>query len=931
MISDKLSNIAHLVFLLIFSFCSNVDAQAQIEQISIESVTCSNRINPIGVEQGAVNFSWIMTSKNRNTSQKAYQILVAENLTDLNENKATAWNSGKMTSEESVHIMYQGEPLKSVKRYYWKVKVWDNKGSMSNWSKPAFWQMGLLNTSDWKGAKWIAYDTLSVTEKIIPAVHGPGEPEWGLGKDILPLLRKTLNIEKPIRRATMYISGLGHFELSINGKKVGDDFLDPGWVKYDKQAQYVTFDVTNDLSKGLNTLGVMLGNGFYYIPRERYRKITGAFGYPKMICRLVLEYFDGTIENIISNSKWQAAAGPITYSSIFGGEDYNANLEQKGWDTPVFKTKGWRKALTTIGPPLLSSQQQEPVKIFEQFAARKILQPKPEIWVYDMGQNASAIPQLLVSGRKNAKVRLTPAELLNSDGTVNQSATGEPSYYQYTLNGSGRESWHPRFSYYGFRYIQVEGAVPEGKSNPKNLPVIHELKNLHVRNSASQVGSFNCSNQLFNKTNALIDWAVRSNMMSLFTDCPHREKLGWLEEVHLMGASISYNYNVATLYKKVSVDMNTSQDENGLVPDIAPEYVKFDDGFRDSPEWGSSSIIVPWYTYQWYGDRQILKDSYAMMIKYANYLQSKTSNNILTHGLGDWYDIGPDGPGESQLTPKGITATAVYYYDLTILVKIAKLLNKPEDQTRYEILAKAIKNSFNKEFFNPQSKQYATGSQTANAIAVYVGLVNEQDKDAVIENLVKGIRNHNNALTAGDIGYRYVLRVLEDAGRSDVIFDMNSRSDVPGYGWQLAHGATALTESWQAYGFVSNNHLMLGHLMEWFYSGLAGIQQASDGVAFKKIKFKPAVVGDVTFANASYQSPYGIIRSAWKKKSNGFEFNVVVPVNSKGIVYFPNSQKKEIKEHEKDIKNVDGVRFLKTEGGFSIFEVGSGSYSFSTN
>ena len=932
MIRNLLNNLVLSVFLLISnSFYSEVNCQTKTKQINIESVKCNNRINPLGVEKETVSFSWILTSKNRNVSQQAYQVLVADNLADLDKNKASVWNSGKINGTQSIQVIYHGKKLQAVKKYYWKVKVWDNKGNVSTWSKPAFWQMGLLETSDWKDAKWIAYDTLSVVQQIIPAVHGLGKPEWGPGKDILPLLRRTINIIKPIASATMYISGLGHFELSINGKKIGDHFLDPGWTKYDKQAQYVTFDVTKQLSKGSNTLGVMLGNGFYYIPRERYRKITGAFGYPKMICRLVLQYTDGSTENIISNDQWKTSAGPITYSSIYGGEDYNANLEQKGWDTPAFNAIGWKKAIITTGSPLLSSQMQEPLKIFERFDTKTISQPKPGVWVYDMGQNASAIPQLLVSGKKNAQVKLTPAELLNADGTVNQSATGQPSYYQYTLKGMGKESWHPRFSYYGFRYVQVEGAVPEGKSNPDSLPVIHELKNLHVRNSAPRMGTFNCSNELFNRTNTLIDWAIRSNMMSVLTDCPHREKLGWLEEAHLMGASICYNYDVATLYEKITGDMIISQASNGLIPDIAPEYVEFGGGFRDSPEWGSSGIIVPWYTYQWYGDSQILRESYPMMQKYIGYLESKASNNILTHGLGDWFDIGPKNPGESQLTPKGVTATAIYYYDLTILVKIATLLNKPEDKVRYERLAKGVRDSFNEEFFNPKTKQYATGSQTANAMAVYTGLVNEEDKDAVIENLVQEIKGRKNALTAGDVGYRYVLRVLEDAGRSDVIFDMNSRSDVPGYGWQLAHGATALTESWQAYGFVSNNHFMLGHLMEWFYSGLAGMKAANDAIAFNRIEFKPAVVGDVTFANASYKSPYGMIRSAWKKKPTGFEFNVEVPVNSKGVVCFPNIKNKEVKEGGRSARNAVGVEFLKTENGFSIFKVGSGSYSFSTD
>ncbi|RZM06930.1 MAG: alpha-L-rhamnosidase, partial [Pedobacter sp.] len=394
----------------------------------------------------------------------------------------------------------------------------------------------------------------------------------------------------------------------------------------------------------------------------------------------------------------------------------------------------------------------------------------------------------------------------------------------------GKEHWQPKFTYYGFRYLQLEGAVPKGIKNEGSKPILLALKSLHIRNAAVSTGSFNSSDELFNKTDKLIDWAIRSNMVSLFTDCPHREKLGWLEETHLMGGSVQYNYNIASLCKKVVKDMMISQTDEGLIPDIAPEYVNFGGSFRDSPEWGSSGIIVPWYVYQWYGDTDLLLESYPMMKRYIAYLQSKATGNILSHGLGDWFDIGPNNPGEAQLTPKSVTATAIYYYSLDIITKVAKLLNQSQDAEKYALLSNQVKDAFNNKFFNKATKEYATGSQTANAMAVYMNLVAPEDKAAVINNLVKEIKGRNNSLTAGDIGYRYVLRVLDDAGRSDVIYDMNSRSDVPGYGWQLAHGATALTESWQAYGFVSNNHFMLGHLMEWLYTGLGGIRAVKNSI-----------------------------------------------------------------------------------------------------
>jgi len=896
----------------------------------IVSLNCEYRVNPRGVTSTTPKLSWKFSSAARNVTQSAYQVLVSDDQASLKKNKGTVWDSGKILSDASIQVSYAGEPLQAGKEYYYKVRVWDNSGRISAWSAAAFWQMGLLSMGDWKAAKWIGYEELSQADKIVPAVHLRGNfPEKN---DALPLLRKQFNIARTVKKATAFVSGLGHFELSINGVKVGDHFLDPGWTDYDKEALYVTFDVTKNLKKGGNALGVILGNGFYFIPRDRrYRKITGAYGYPKMICRLLIEYSDGSEENVISDESWKAAPSPITFTSIYGGEDYNATMEQKGWDTFGFDDAKWRNAEVVKAIPALNSQMAAPLKVFENFNPVKITQVKPGVWVYDMGQNASAIPAISVKGAAGKVVRISPGELLNKDGTVNQSASGDPHYYDYTLKGGAVENWQPKFTYYGFRYIQVEGAMPDKEANTEGKPVVMAMKSLHVRNAAERAGSFTSSNDLFNKTNTLIDWAIKSNMVSVFTDCPHREKLGWLEQAHLMGASVQYNYDVAALNRKIVGDMIAGQTKDGLIPDITPEYVHFDGGFRDSPEWGSSGIIVPWYMYEWYGDRDVLVKAYPMMVRYIEYLQSKATDHILSHGLGDWFDIGPGNPGEAQLTPKSLTATAIYHYNLVIMKKVAMILGKTDDMGKYDALGAKVNIAFNKAFFNKETKQYSTGSQTANAMAVYMDLVDPRYKQAVVDNLVKEIKGRSNTLTAGDIGYRYVLQVLDDAGRSDVIYDMNSRSDVPGYGWQLAHGATALTESWQAYGFVSNNHFMLGHLMEWLYTGIGGIRAAKESVAYKNLEIRPQIVGNLTSAKATYESPYGHVMSSWKKDAEGITIDVEVPANSMAVVLLP--------AEATDLLYEGSTRLMEGKNGGKLFDVyvngkqvgiriGSGKYSF---
>jgi hypothetical protein len=878
--------------LLIFGMLSLCAIYLQAQNLSAINLKCHSKVNPLGVDAPNPALSWQLVSSQKNIIQIAYRVLVADDTTLLVKNQANIWDSKKMQSSSSIQVKYEGKTLQSAKKYFWKVMVWDNKNNVAV-SSIANWQMGLLKAADWKNAKWIAYETLADSLKIIPAAHGNGKKEWGKRPDVLPLFRKSFTVSKKIKQATAFVCGLGQFEMSINGKKVGDHFLDPGWTKFNKQVLYVSFDITSHVQNGKNAVAVMLGNGFFYIPGERYRKMTGAYDYPKMISRIVIEYNDGTAENIVSDESWKTSPSPVTYSSIYGGENFDATLEQQGWDKPGFNDSGWKNVGLTA-PHVLVSQMAEPVKVMQEFAPVNMKEIKNNSWVYDVGQNLSGIPQVIVTGNTGDTIRITTAELLKEDGTANQRATGSPSYYQYILKGTGEEKWQPRFSYYGFRYVQVD-ILPAKKNETAASPAkVLAVKALHTRNSAATAGSFTCSNELFNKINNLIKWAVNSNMQSLFTDCPHRERLGWQEQLHLMGNAIQYNYDINTLGKKMMADTRVEQNANGLIPSTIPEYTQMDfaDGyFRDSPEWGSSAILFPWNLYQWYGDKEVLVNNYATMQQYLDYLRTRDSSNLLMYGLSDWYDLGPNRPGFCQLTPMGLTATAYYYQDLMVMNKIAILLGKLTDAAKYTAWATDVKQAFNKMYFHPETKQYGTGSQTSNAVALSLGLVNDKDKKAVVDNIVKDIQLRNYRLTSGDIGFHYLLEVLAESGNSETIFAMNNRTDVPGYGYQIANDATALTESWQALPSVSNNHLMLGHIMEWFYEGLAGISQAENSVGYKNIIFRPQLVGDITNAGATYQSPYGEIKSYWKKTGDIFELNVTVPANSTAAVYLPGSDK----------------------------------------
>lgn len=858
------------------------------QSLSVDALRCEYLTEPLGIETATPGLSWQIRSSAQQVMQTAYRILVSDDSLALTFNKGTIWDSGKIPSDQSLMVTYQGKPLKATTKYFWKVMVWDNKGRRSAWSDIASWRMGLLTKAGWKGASWIAYDVLPDSEMIVPFAHGRGKKEWGPRRNVLPLFRKSFIIHKKIKSATAFVTGLGQFEFFVNGTKTGDHFLDPGWTQYSKHALYVPFDITAQLKQGENVLGAMLGNGFYYIPGERYRKLTGGYGYPKMIANIVIEYADGTEEYIVTDQSWKTAPSPVYFSSIYAGEDYDAGLEQKGWDNTGFADSHWKSVVLTTGPPQLNAQLTHPIKVMQRFSPVSTIMLKPGVYVADLGQNASGIPFIRVRGQKGDTIRVIPAELLNEEGGANQKSTGSPVCYTYVLKGGGEESWQPRFAYYGFRYLQVETIAGNGRAQ---APTLLSVEGLHIRNAAPQNGSFSSSSTLFNQTHELIRWAVNSNMVSVFTDCPHREKLGWLEQTHLVGSSVRYIYDIAALGRKVVRDMMHAQTPEGLIPEIAPEFHQFVDPFRDSPEWGSAGIILPWYLYQWYGDEQIVAEAYPMMQRYITYLQGKANNHILTQGLSDWYDLGPERPGFCQLTTPGITATAIYYYDLCLLEKIAVMLGKTADAANYKKLAEQVRKAFNVTFFNEKTKQYGTGSQTSNAMALYMNLVEPLHRKDVLNNLVNDIRTRNYALTAGDIGYRYVLKALEEGGYEDVIVKMNSRSDVPGYGYQLAKGATALTESWSALPVVSNNHFMLGHLMEWFYAGLCGLKTEKGSVAFKQIRIAPQVAGDITNASAHYESPYGPVSVNWERKGKQFKIKVVIPPNTMATIELPANNK----------------------------------------
>lgn len=865
-------------------------------------------IDQTAITTGGIRLGWQMTADANGERQSAYEITICENVTNKK-----VYTSGKVKSSQSQLVNVPA--LKpNTHGYYWQVRVWNEKGEASDLSK----KQKIRVVPEKIDAEWIG----AITRKDAKLPYGrfPNsvfkkdsfKTKWA---DVDTLSAKSIILRKGfdtgrkrITDAVVYVCGLGHYRLNINGATVGDAEFAPVWSEYDKTVYYNVFDVTDLITAGGNAVSVLLGNGMFNVQRMgRYSKLQTSFGPPQMLLRLEINYADGTRQVIKSDGDWKYSLSPITFNSIYGGESYDARLEQQGCCKAGFDDSGWRKAVVTEGPKgQLTPQTVQPVRIMERYgikswkpipadslaSASKSTKREihPSAFVADMGQNLAGFPEITVSGKRGQKVTLIVAEKLTRQGACDQRQTGRQHYYEYTLKGDGTdETWHPHFSYYGFRYIQVEGAVLEGQPNPDGLPVLKRLNSCFIYNSAEEVSSFECSNPLFTDTHRLIERAERSNMQGVLTDCPHREKLGWLEQDHLCGPSLLYNYDMTRYAPKVIRDITDTQKADGMVPTTAPKYISFGNLFDDSPEWGSTLIILPFMYYDQYGDSTLITDNYEPMRRYVDYLTTRADNGIVSHGLGDWYDYGPWRAGFSKNTPIPLVATAHYIFDLQLLTRAARMTGRKADAQKYSALLDKTVESFNREFFKPDSCTYGTGSQTSNALPLYLGLA-DGNKQGVLASLVNDIKEHGNRLTTGDVGNRYLFQTLAQNGLNELLYTMLNHYETPGYGFQLRHGATTLTEQWDPNQGSSLNHFMMGQIDEWLFKTLAGIQNQPGTHGLRHLLIQPTLVGDLQYVKASTHSLYGKISVDCTRTS----LTVEIPVGSDATVVLPNGERKQV-------------------------------------
>ncbi|MEV0404107.1 family 78 glycoside hydrolase catalytic domain [Actinoallomurus sp. NPDC050550] len=728
----------------------------------------------------------------------------------------------------------------------------------------------------------------------------------------LPLLARQFDLAKSVRSARLYVTALGIYDATVNGRPVSDAVLEPPNTDYRKRVVYSTYDVTKLLRKGGNAIGVRLGNGTYNVAptADRYTKYVGAQGPPRLLAQLEVTLKDGTTQRIATDGSWRTDLGPTTFSQWYGGEDEDARRDQPGWDRPGADLSGWKTAAETADPGIAVAARMSPpiVPVGREHTVR-ITRPKSGTYVFDLGKNVSGWPVLHVSGPRGTTITVTPGERLGDDGLVDQGtmiAGGSrqpPVEDHYTFAGNGDETWRPRFVYHGFRYLQVTG-LPSAPDKDTAEAIV-------LRAGNATAGTFASSDLLLNDIHQIVEASIAGNMFSILTDCPDREKLGWLEQTHLVQGSVARDFDVEAYYRDFLQNVAEAQLPDGHVPDIAPEYVVFSGAARDDPNWGSAIILSAWQHYQSYGDAGTLRTYFPAMRKYFDYLTSKASGNLLDYGYGDWATT-------DSSTPVGLAASYGYYRDAVALAKIAKLLG--EDASGYESAAQKIGAAFNAKYLKDGT--YGSGSQASDAFALDMGVVPADQRQAVTDHLVKGIEAKGYHLTVGEIALPSVFRVLSAAGRDDVLLKVAQQVTAPSYGYQVVHGATTLTEYWDGpTGYGSQDHFMLGAIDEWFNAGLAGIRQADGGAGYTNLVIRPAVVGDLTRASGTYETPRGEVASSWRRDGRTLRLDVTVPAGAPARVQVPLLGGDRVAAPA-------GATSLGAQNGYGVYEVGSGHWSF---
>jgi alpha-L-rhamnosidase len=876
-------------------------------QASVTNLLTENLSNPIGIDIIQPRFSWQLVSTARNTMQTAYEIKVADH------RGKEFWNSGKLTSDQSVFVPYAGPALQSGKKYAWQVRVWDNMGKASAWSPSASWQMGLLDPSDWK-AKWIQM------EEEEDEIDQPS-----------PYFRKTFNTSKKILSATVYITAQGLYEAHINGKRVGDAYLTPGWTSYNNRLQYQAFDVTPLIASGSNAIGVALGNGWYRgnIGFGGQRNFYG--NELALMFKLEINYADGTSELVVSDESWKSSTGSILSSEIYHGETIDARKEKAGWNTPRFNDADWRPVkIKTDNHVNLIATYNEPIRKKETFKALKLIRTPQGEQVIDFGQNLVGWVQVKARGNAGDRIVLYHAEVLDKHGNFyTENLRPAKQRNEYILKGGGEEWFEPHFTFQGFRYIKVEEYPDEIQ--------LENFTAVALYSDMKPAGRFITSHPLINQLQHNIQWGQRGNFLDVPTDCPQRdERLGWTGDAQAFARTATFNFDVHNFFAKWLKDLAADQVE-GSVPFVIPNVLGPNDA--GSAGWADAATIIPWDMYLVYGDKKILEDQYESMKAWVGYTERNSTDHLWNKGFhfGDWLFFRPfdDNDGRAAVTDKYLIAQCFFAHSTQLVINAAKVLDRKDDVKRYSELIEKIKDAFLQEYLTP-SGRLVSGTQTAYVLALHFDMLPEALREQAAQRLVDNIKSYNH-LTTGFLGTPYLCHVLTRFGYIDLAYSLLLREEYPSWLYPVKMGATTIWERWdgikpdstfQTPGMNSFNHYAYGAIGDWMYRVAAGIDTDESAPGYKSITIKPHPGGDLTSVSAEYNTLYGPAKSAWKIEGEKLLLEVEIPANTKAKVFVPSASPEELMESGKPVASVKEIKVLGQDGNYVVLEMGSGRYRF---
>lgn len=903
------------LLLLLFFVPASVLAQ-EIKPVDLRTEYTEN---PLGIDESAPRFSWGFR-QGATAMQSAYEIIIGDNLAQVTQGKGNAWEPGKIQSGMNTNIAYAGAALKPFTRYFWKVRFYDQDGQPSSWSDPAWFETAMLKPSDWQ-AKWISDGS-----------RNPERDEDAYKPDRMPLLRKDFGSGKAISSARLYISGVGYFEAFVNGRKAGDHVLDPGWTTYAREVLYVTHDITSLVKSGRNTIGVMLGNGWWnplpikLFGRWDLREVQET-GRPCVKAEVHIRYTDGSVSVIPTDETWITAPGPVIQNNVYLGEQYDARLEHPKWNLPEGSVKNWTKAQPVNGPSgKLSAQRQPPVKIMEVIKAQSVTRPAADTFVIDFGQNFAGVARIKVRGPAGRKIRIRYGENIFKDGTLNWSTgvmtqirkggivggPGAPATAwqedTYILKGQGVEVWAPKFTFHGFRYIEVTGWP--------GTPTVDNFDALKLHAALREDGTFESSNQMFNDLQKVTKRTFMSNVFSVQSDCPAREKMGYGADIVVTANAFIYNYNMANFYRKAVQDFANDQQPDGGITEISPFTGIADRGYGGNSGplgWQLAFPFVQKQLYDYYGDKRIIEENYDRFVRQMDFLREKAVNGLFHWDIGDHEALDP--------RAEAFSAACFYYHHALLATEFASILGKAEDSVRFAKLAANTKRLIVRKYHIPNTGRFDNGTQAAQIFALWYELSPEEE--GTFDALMKEFERHNWHVSSGIYGVKMMFDVLRERNRNDVAFRLANQRDFPGWGFMLAEGATTLWESWEyPERYPSQNHPMFGSISEWFYRSLLGINPGAPG--FSKVIIKPQPAGDLTWAKGSYQSVQGKISSAWKLEGDKFTLSVTIPGNTTAEVWVPGKEGTSLLSGG---KAVGGTRY---KNGYFVVDSGPGEFVYTT-